>query len=205
MVGTCFNTTSTMFTQLDYELFPNTPEVYKLPSGELVAKILKNASSSLDKQGYKLANKDEIRTAEVITVYWRDPIERFKSGVSTFVQQTGMEVEHVVKYLFLNRHYAPQFYTLINLQRFMRQGAMFRIKRIDEVSKITEYNEQPYPNKLDVAITDKVNFYLTPDKLVWERYVGSLVLVAGILNVLRVDYEDYYAEVFEHSKNILQI
>ena len=124
-VGTCFNTTLDMLTQLDYELFPDNPEVYKLPSGELVAKILKNASSSLDRQGYELATIEEILEARTIIAYWREPISRFISGVSTFTQQSGISVDTAVRYLFLNKHYAPQFYSIINLSRFMNKNSSF--------------------------------------------------------------------------------
>lgn len=203
MVGTCFNTTDTMFTQLDYELFPNTPEVYKLPSGELVAKILKNASSSIDKEGYRLATLKEIQQAQTITVYWREPIARFKSGVSTFVHQTGISMHTAVNYLFLNRHYAPQFYTLINLHRYMSKETSFVFKNIDKIREVTVFHERPY-NTMDVPVSDKVQFYMTCDKMIWDHYIDQQAHFDELITVLKTNYRHYYAEVFEHSKNILK-
>lgn len=200
-VGTCFNTTTYMFTQLDYELFPDTPEVYKLPSGKLVAKILKNASSSIDKEGYKLATLKEIQQAQTITVYWREPIARFKSGVSTFVHQTGISMHTAVKYLFLNKHYAPQFYTLINLHRYMNEQTSFVFKSIDKIREVTVFHERPY-NTMDVPVSDKVQFYMTCDKMIWDNYIDEQVHFDELMRVLRINYKEYYKEVFEHSKNI---
>jgi len=192
-----------MFTQLDYELFPDNPEVYKLPSGDLVAKVLKNASSSLDRQGYKLATTEEIYQASSITVYWREPIARFKSGLSTFLQQTNISVNHASQYLFLNRHYAPQFYTLINLRRYMNKTASFSFRSIDQVKDITDFHEVPYKTT-EVLVTDKAVFYMTCDKMIWERYLGAIVQWDELISVLKTDYKEYYKEVFEHSKNIYE-
>ena len=200
--GTCFNTTLNMLTQLDYELFPDNPEVYKLPSGELVAKILKNASSSLDRQGYELATIEEISQARTIIAYWREPMARFKSGVSTFVQQTGIRVEDAVRYLFLNRHYAPQFYALVNLHRFMKKSSCFVFKNIDTIGEITDFHEVPYQYTMDVPATHKAHFYMTCDKMVWESYLGEKVHFNELIRVLKVNYEYYYQEVFEYSKRI---
>jgi hypothetical protein len=200
-VGTCFSTTINMLTQLDYELFPNNPEVYRLPSGELVARIFKNATSSLDRQGYELATLDEIEQANTITAYWREPVARFCSGVSTFVQQTGIRVEDAVQYLFLNRHYAPQFYSLINLRRFMNRHACFSFKELGDIGSITEFHEVPY-SKTEVPITDKVHFYLTCDKVVWEKFLDTTVHINEVLRVLKLFHIGYYKEVFEHSKTI---
>lgn len=200
-VGTCFNTTLNMLTQLDYELFPDNPEVYKLPSGELVAKIFKNASSSLDRQGYKLATTEEILEARTIIAYWREPISRFISGVSTFVQQSDISVDTAVRYLFLNKHYAPQFYSIINLSRFMGKNSSFTFKEIDSVKFITDFHEVPY-SKIEVPITDKVHFYLTCDKVVWEQFLDTTVHINEIFRVIKWYHQDYYKEVFEHSKRI---
>lgn len=200
-VGTCFNTTLNMLTQLDYELFPDNPEVYKLPSGELVAKIFKNASSSLDKQGYQLATTEEILEARTITAYWREPISRFKSGVSTFVQQSGISVDVAVRYLFLNKHYAPQFYSIINLLRFMGKHSSFTFKEIDSVKFITDFYEVPY-SKIEVPITDKVHFYLTCDKVVWEQFLNTTVHINEVFRIIKWYHQEYYKEVFEHSKRI---
>ena len=201
-VGTCFNTTLNMLTQLDYELFPDNPEVYKLPSGELVAKILKNASSSLDRQGYELATIEEISQARTIIAYWREPMARFKSGVSTFVQQTGIRVEDAVRYLFLNRHYAPQFYALVNLHRFMKKSSCFVFKNIDTIGEITDFHEVPYQYMMDVPTTYKAHFYLTCDKVVWEQFLNTTVHINEVFRIIKWYHQEYYKEVFEHSKRI---
>ena len=200
-VGTCFNTTFDMLTQLDYELFPDDPEVYKLPSGELVAKIFKNASSSLDRQCYELATIEEISQARTIVAYWREPISRFISGVSTFVQQSGVSVDTAVRYLFLNKHYAPQFYSIVNLTRFMGKHACFSFKSLESISSITEFHEVPY-SKVEVPITNKVHFYLTCDKVIWEKFLDTTVHINEVFRIFKWYHQEYYKEVFEHSKRI---
>lgn len=202
-VGTCFNTTLDMLTQLDYELFPDNPEVYKLPSGELVAKILKNASSSLDRQGYELATIEEILEARTIIAYWREPISRFISGVSTFTQQSGISVDTAVRYLFLNKHYAPQFYSIINLSRFMNKNSSFTFKEIDSVKFITDFHEVPY-STVEVPITDKVHFYLTCDKVIWEKFLDTTVHINEVFRIFKWYYKEYYEEIFKHSKKIYE-
>lgn len=191
-----------MLTQLDYELFPDNPEVYRVLQGELVAKIYKNATSSLNRQGYKLVDTEEIKQASSITVFWREPIARFKSGVSTFVKQSGTSVDDAVKYLFLNRHYAPQFYTLLNLKRFMNESATFRFHDIADIGVLTDIHEVPYATDIHVPVNNKVHFYLTCDKMIWERYLDTNVHIDELMRVLRTDYKDYYREVIRHSLKI---
>jgi hypothetical protein len=141
-----------MLTDLDAELFPDDCEVVEIPPhNRCIYLIQKNGSSSLrqdaEAKGWQIRRNEDLRTLKFVDVYLRDPAERYLSGVNTFVQH--LMRDHVnldsrtceilaTKYLFLNRHYLPQWHWLLNLARFLDPGCEIRFHSLDNLSLVTQ-------------------------------------------------------------------
>jgi hypothetical protein len=142
-----------MFSEIENILFPDRCEVIQLyPSQRYVFPIMKNGSSSfyenIDSKKWKVITKDDLRCINSpVTVFLRDPKSRFISGVNTYVQHilrdnsdldTKTILWFVNQHLFLNIHYCPQFFWLLNLFRFLNKNVELEIKSIDELKNYTD-------------------------------------------------------------------
>jgi len=140
-----------MLTDLDAELFPDDCEVVEIPlHNQRVYLIQKNGSSSLRAEardrGWHIRKNLDVRSLKNIDVYLRDPVERYASGVNTFVQHLMRDNNSrdprtceffATRYLFLNRHYLPQWHWLANLARFIDDDCLIRLHPLEHLSQIT--------------------------------------------------------------------
>ena len=201
-----------MLSQLDNVIFPDRCDVYEIvPSQRFVYPIYKNGSSSLYDSKFRLLEYDEIKKIPVIDIYVRNPYDRFVSGVNTFLKQNSNfdreTVLHFVgQYLFLNRHYCPQFHWLVNLQRFT--DAKIRINPIESLKEITPFtsnkNQDPsldhYFNTLD-----KVHFYLSIDRVLTEDLLGKTVTFKLIVQTIKHRYPEVYKEIVQRSLDLCNV
>jgi hypothetical protein len=141
-----------MFSHLDDIIFPDSCEVIQVASQQFVYPIFKNGSSSLinsiDEKDWHIIDINCISSiSSPITVFLRNPRDRFISGVNTYVQhmiKTNPNLDSqtilffVDQYYFLNRHFCPQFFWLINLARYTAPGALFNFCNYKEISKLTQ-------------------------------------------------------------------
>ena len=155
-----------MLSQLDNIIFPDRCDVLEIvPSQRYVYPIYKNGSSSLYNSGFRLLEHDELTQIEVVDIYVRDPYERFVTGVNSFLKYNqnldrNTCLHFISNFLFLNRHFCPQFYWLVNLQRFT--DAKIRINPIESISEITNLKSNTNNSQLldNILNQDKINFYL---------------------------------------------
>lgn len=199
-----------MLSQLDNIIFPDRCEVLEVAPQRFVYPIYKNGSSSLYMSGFRLLEHNELVDIPVIDVYVRNPYDRFITGVNTFLKHhkelDQATVLYFVKhYLFLNRHFCPQFYWLVNLQRFT--NAKIRINHINSLSDITTLkdnsNEDPL---LDEYLSyEKIHFYLSVDKVLTEDLLGQTVTFADIVKRIHTFYPEVYEEIIQRSINLGQI
>lgn len=151
-----------MFSQIDQIIFPNSCEVVEIPSSQqYVFLIFKNASSSLRQESMhqlgKTYNEHDVNKLSNITVYLRDPMQRYISGVNTFVNfllrdNAKLDLDTIMhfvnNYRFLNLHYAPQFFWLLNLHRFINPGCTLTLLDIESAKQTTEFRDQPVTKKI---------------------------------------------------------
>jgi len=195
-----------MLSQLDNVIFPDRCDVYEIvPSQRFVYPIYKNGSSSLLYSGFRLLEHDEIKNIPVVDIYVRNPYDRFVSGVNTFLKQNEnldrKTVLHFAShYLFLNRHFCPQFHWLVNLQRFT--SAKIRINPIDSLKEITSFtsNKSEY-SSLDefFSTVEKVHFYLSIDRVLTEDLLGKTITFKFIIQTLKHRYPEVYKEIVQRS------
>lgn len=140
-----------MLTDLDAVLFPDDCEVVEIPlHNRHIYLIQKNGSSSLrleaEVQGWKILENQDLTALDSIDVYLRDPVDRYLSGVNTFVQHlmrdnAGLDLStcefFATQYSFLNRHYLPQWHWLVNLARFISPRCQIRLHALADLSQIT--------------------------------------------------------------------
>jgi hypothetical protein len=145
-----------MLTFLDSELYPDDCEVVELPvHKQYVYLIHKNGSSSLRKDicsfNYKVYKNKDLCQLSLIDVYIRSPLERYISGVNTYLQHLQRDNSNLdydtclwfaTRYSFLNRHYLPQFLWLVNLSRFISPDCKIRLRKFSDFSKITKRNSR---------------------------------------------------------------
>ena len=200
-----------MLSQLDNIIFPDRCDVLEIvPSQRYVYPIYKNGSSSLYSSGFRLVDHDELPNIPVVDIYVRNPYDRFVTGVNTFLQHNkdldqATVLHFVNNYLFLNRHFCPQFHWLINLQRFTR--AKIRINSIDTLSDITtlQVNQSQDPLLDEILSTEKLHFYLSIDKVLTEDLMGKTVPFKLIAQTIRHRYPTVYKEVVQRSIDLCNV
>jgi hypothetical protein len=178
--------------------------------------IFKNGSTSLYKSNYRLVSTDELYNLKNIEIFVRDPTERFLSGVQTYItglvnQNPNINRESILYFIsenqFLNRHFCPQLYWLINLKRFT--DASITIRPLNELSTITEY----YANtsQCDLTIREhfeqdkKIKFYNEIDEVLTINYINQTVTFEQIIATLKNNYDELYNHTFTHLKAMLNV
>lgn len=200
-----------MLSQLDNIIFPDRCDVLEIvPSQRYVYPIYKNGSSSLYNSGFRLLEHDEIKNIPVIDIYVRDPYDRFVSGVNTFLKQNAnldreTAIHFITNYLFLNRHFCPQFFWLVNLRRFT--DAKVRINSIDSLSEVTDLKFNKNQSLLldETFANEKIHFYLSIDKVLTQDLLGKTVPFKLIVQTIRYRYSDVYKEVIQRSLNLCSV
>jgi hypothetical protein len=212
-----------MLSHLDRIIFADRCEVVEvIPSQRYVYPIFKNGSTTLllsaKKHGWKIKFNEQICKIETIDVVIREPDERLKSGINTFIKTVvrdniNLDIKTVewfaLNYLYLNNHYCPQFLWLINLSRFMAPTAKLNFIGMNDIHSITDAVENPgFGNPSDELIA-KVNLiknkemYQRIDNVLFDSIGTSMTfgeLWQHIKNIDPIAYE----YVFEHAHNLLK-
>jgi hypothetical protein len=214
-----------MFSEIDNTIFPDSCEVLEIvPSQLFVYPIFKNGSTSLVKSapilGWNTINESDIHKIETpITVFLRDPKERFVSGVNTFLQHChrdypGLDTKTILffvgKYLFLNRHYTPQFFWLINLARYSQ--APLKFEHMDNIGQLTSYYTrsdvvpftEEFLEKIQNFPWSQLELYFFLDQLLIER-IGTQITFSDLIFDIKKSHPTLYKLIFKHSHKILNV
>ena len=150
---------------------------------------------------------DEIQQLDVIEVLVRNPTERYISGVSKFIEDTKLDdytVLHFVEnYLFLNNHYAPQLYWLLNLQRFT--NAKMLLNPMSQLATITKLHDNTSSKNNLVSTNDKVEFYLQLDQVLIGELLGRTVTFKQVVQTVKHRYPEVYKEVIQRSIDLCNV
>lgn len=200
-----------MLSYLDPVIFPDECEVLEMGFGNFVYPIFKNGSSSLKGNNPTVLTNKKLRAIANITVYLREPFERYVSGVQTYLRHNphldrATALSMIDEYLFLNRHFALQFHWLINLRRHYDNWLTFRT--VDDLGDITDNTWNALER--DQTIVDyfkenkKLHFYLELDKFLLN-YVGHTVKFVHVLAELKVERPELYKEVIQRSRDLCAV
>ena len=213
-----------MFCPIDVELFPEDCRVTHLSScDQWIYWIQKNGSSSLKKEethngaaGYR---NHDIASLPVIDIYIRNARARYVSGVHTyleFLHRDHPELDRksalwfVKRYKFLNRHFLPQFFWLVNLSRYLTSGTQLRIRNFKDLKNASTYMEGPKINKLSQDFAEKL-LSDDPDMELWFFVDQILLDLSGttftwsqILDHYRTEHSDIWALMTSGLPQIMQ-
>lgn len=204
-----------MFGNIDRILFPDECPVLEIePGTQYVYPIFKNGSSSLfSEKKFRRLDLDEISRLSVVDVFVRDPHERFLSGVQTYLEKVPAWLDRktmlfmIEEYLYLNRHFCPQIYWLLNLARFTT--AKFRIRKLSELKTIT--NRHQNKSSMDKDIVDffqhsvRVKFFNEMDEVLTINCIDKTVTMREILAVLARNYGTLYQDAFSVGKTVTNV
>ena len=201
-----------MLSQIDNILFPDRCEVLEVAPQRFVFPIHKNGSTSLHKSRFRTLTLEEIKNLTVVEVFVRDPIGRFESGAQKFMDEMlleGCELEttaHFIhNYLFLNNHYAPQFFWLLNLQRFTT--AKIKINHVSNLGDITKYHENKSAEKDPLINSDnpRIQFYYKLDQVLVGELLNKTITFKQIVQTIKYRYPQVYQEVIQRSKDLCSV
>ena len=126
-------------------------EVIKFSKKLNVYPIFKNGRSSLKSHANRnnlpvLKNK-EISNLKDITIYIRDPLERFVSGVHTFFYLNQLKIDDetlkkIDNFKIIDRHFLPQSFWLLHLYKFYRGNVI--LKDVEEVYDLVPMRDGPW-------------------------------------------------------------
>lgn len=203
-----------MFGSILTELFPNECSVLEIvPNTRYVYPIFKNGSTSLYNSGYKQISIDRLKEVKNVEIYVRPPHERFVSGVQTYLSKLDSSIDtntalyFIEKYFYLNRHFCPQLFWIVNLRRFT--NASYTIKPIEELCKITtlKYNQTTSDLQLIRKFADnsKIKFYNEMDEVLTVNLLGKTVEFDEIFSVIKSNYDNLYPDAFGYLKDIINV
>jgi hypothetical protein len=194
-----------MLSRIDDIIFPDRCEVIEIEASQrYIYPIFKNGSSSLNEyaqaQKCKILFNEQIRKLTDINVIIRNPQERFISGFNTYVYNTlrdnpKLDLDTVIyfaeTYLFLNRHYAPQFSWLVNLTRYAGKNTKLNLLGMDSLKEFTPLDTKLNETRLlSAEVVDRLNknihneIYLRIDNLLLSL-VGQSMTFDEILKYLK--------------------
>lgn len=214
-----------MFCEIDNIIFPNSCEVIQVTSQHYVFPIFKCGRSSLvqtmEEKGWTFVPTDEISNIKYpVTVFLREPRDRFLSGVNTYLQHLAAEGndldQHTVlyfvnKYLFLNRHYAPQFFWLLNLARYAPADVLINFQNMEKIKHLTHRHSHAEVSaltdslrlKIDAFDWSKLELYFYLDNILLG-YIGQTVPLSKIITDVQ-QHTDLYKLVFNNSLDIVNV
>lgn len=215
-----------MFSEVDNIVFPNSCEVIRIASQHHAFPIYKCGSSSLiesmQDHGWTFVDvKDISAISDPIKVFLRDPKERFLSGVNTYLQHLRQEfcevdlntaLYFVNRYLFLNRHYAPQFFWLLNLARFSSSATQVIFLPMSDISNLTPRHSRagisPPEANLVQAIEqfdkEKLELYFYLDQVLHDN-IGQVWNLHSFLLQIKNTHPVLYNLIFQNTIDIVNV
>jgi len=205
-----------MLSHLDSIIFPDRCEVIEIiPSQRYVYPIFKNGQSSsltaTKQNNWNILLNEKIKKINSIDVFVRDPAERLASGMSSFIQTTVRDHPELdartvnwfaENYLYLNRHYAPQFLWLVNLARYMNPDCVLNFLGMDDLKTVTDVHKLPF-KKLTVNTQIPNNeMYQRIDQILIDS-IGTSVTFAQLVKHIQQKDAHAYDWVIGRSQRIL--
>ena len=206
-----------MFTEIDKVLFPNKCEVLQTTSHDFIYPIFKNGSSSLYQtakdQKWNILINNQIKKCNEISVFLREPKERFVSGIDTFINHNLTQeldkktvIHFVNNYLFLNRHYMPQMFWLIHLAKYAKVDVTLHFKQISDIQNYTSVFYNVSENKQLFLLEDipNINFYIAMDQFLFF-YINQKITWIELIKKFKENNTLAYKHIFEYSEKLLNV
>lgn len=215
-----------MFSEVDSIIFPDSCEVIQVASQQFVYPIFKCGRSSLmmsmESKGWSYVPEQDIsKITTPIKIFLRNPRGRFLSGVNTYLQHLENEgngldqytvLYFVNRYLFLNRHYAPQFFWLLNLARFSSPDTLVTFSSMTEIGQLTDIHSRAKIVPITNDLKEKINsfdwsaleLYHALDQIL-INHIGNTVTIPEILTHVQDKHPELYDLIFKKTLNITNV
>lgn len=203
-----------MFSIIDKKLFPDSVHLVEIANGNIVFPIFKNGSSTVNAIKNKDVHFTEIDELQVIDVFIRDPWERFLSGVNTYISCNNLDYNTTAKIIndvgFLNLHFAPQLFWIINLQRFVK--SKIRINNLSDLKKYTSLHKHKSQTDNQIVHLSKLfehnqqlKYYIELDLVLYENFMNCVTDFSCIHKTLTTNYNELYTDTIVYSREILNV
>lgn len=173
----------------------------------------------MESKGWRWVGQDQLaQITDPIQVFVRDPRQRFFSGVNTFVQHlqdndldTHTVLYFINQYLFLNRHYAPQFFWLLHLAQHV-PNVRVKLSDITAITQLTNrYSNgevKPLTMELETRIKSfdwsKMELYFYLDDILLD-YRGQTVTVADLITDVQTEHKQLYDLIFKPTLDLVNV
>ena len=178
-------------------IFTTDCSVIKMLNGEYVYPIFKNGRSSLsnyaEQNQLEVIKNEQLSTIKEITVFLRDPVKRFVSGVHTVIEfENAVDIPAFLKEIedlkFYNRHFIPQVYWLFHLLKYFNGNV--KLLPVEELYSIIPNREAPVIQKLSderkvQILSIEHEKYVESDQRLMHRYLGKTVELKTIIEEFR--------------------
>ena len=205
-----------MFTPLDKILYPdNVYEVFEYAKDCFVYNIYKNGSSTIRGSGFRQLNQHEVKNLSTVDVFIRDPLDRYASGVQTFLEKLpasynrNTAISLLDEYVFLNRHHQLQLHWIINLCQVVNKDTTFNIRHLDELQTVSKhyYNTSNRDREIvkHCLSNDNAQYYLLADRVLYTTLMNKSVTIKQILESVQSEYPDLYNDMFGLTKRLTNV
>lgn len=175
-----------------YKTFTNNCSVIELPNNEIVYPIFKNGYTSLRMFSFqnqcKVYSNSDLNKLKEITVFLRNPIERFLSGVNTVIEMENILdipsfLKDINEFKFIDRHFVPQICWLFHLSKYYKGDIKLRsVKELFDI--IPNRNSPGFPKitneRKNLILSINTNRYTEIDQLLQKKYLNSTVSIVTV-------------------------
>jgi hypothetical protein len=169
-------------------------KVLQTKDGKYILPILKNGSSSLENlvekypNDYKFIPLDD--SVKELTVFIRDPIERFCSALAMQSRLHSIEISTLTDLVLHNKipviddHIIPQFYFLLRILRDVK-FSFKDITELNQIKNIEHLNKTKNNIDVDSLPLDRINYLLTEDIVLYNKFLGKTAKISDIMDEIK--------------------
>lgn len=162
--------------------------------------IFKNGKSSIEHYAKKYQSRwllnEQCRRAKFITVFLRDPKQRFVSGVHSFIEfekrkNKNLDYDtmlHAIQhYSVTNEHFLSQYHWLENLKKYFSNSLV--LKSVDELYNFIPNRDAPRIPQITEEQRNKISRIefkdLKYDNLLFDGYIGRTIPIDQLLTEIK--------------------
>ncbi len=186
-------------------------KVLELLPGKFVYPIFKNGRSSIEafakEKNIKWLINEQLEKLPMITVFLREPQERFVSGVHSFIEferRKNKDIDYetmlhcIEHHHVVNEHFMPQFFHIKKLMK--HYSGMIELRGLGELKEWIPNRNKPAIPDITEAQRQRINKISYPDNLfdalLFERHmykIADIYYVSKKINIRSLVAEIEYA------------
>jgi hypothetical protein len=153
----------------------------------------------------------KLHNVSVVTVFIREPITRFISGLNTQVKLYGIDPKKLIDYTnevnsinLFDVHIVPQFWFFLRLRNCC-PDIKFKITPFSEISKIVDVHINPSDktipismDKFNIQVQDKINYHCTEDIVLYYQFMNTTSTVEQIIEKIKLE-KDFINNLKDYS------